>query len=312
MNDSQNNQNNDFKNVNAVVIGELRKDKIGRPILVAELFVIILIVMISLPFLSSMLDDENSSLYKLLHGSSTPVVQTPTNKSEYSDARVKQPLNSQTSMKYGSLILKKFVLSRDKINVTISSYNGILNLDEEAYYLNLYSSSDNLLAHIKLVGEYDNSEKQVSLTSSGLSFNSDMSYKGMVVEMKDSDYPNVSMETDETGIGSFICKKDNRSIEYIFKNNYLIGIKDNVIVNISSQETTDDYLNLKRIYDEKASSLGSVATNEEGIDGFTFSANMDLENYRIPDGIKDYEYYALDTEAKIVHYTETGKGFDCE
>ena len=130
--------------------------------------------------------------------------------------------------------------------------------------------------------------------------------------MKDSDYPSVSMETDETGIGSFTCKKDNRSIEYIFKNNYLIGIKDNVIVNVSSQETTDDYLNLKRIYDEKASSLGSVATNEEGIDGFTFSADMDLENYRIPDGIKDYEYYALDTEAKIVHYAETGKGFDCE
>lgn len=312
MNDGQNNQNKDFKNVNAVVIGELRKDKIGRPILVAELFVIILIVMISLPFVSSMLDNENSALYKLLHGSSTPVTPVQSNKSEYSDAKVKQPLNSQTSMKFNSLILKKFILSGDKINVTLSSYNGILNLDEEAYYLNLYSSSDNLLAHIKLIGQYDNSEKQVTLTSSGLGFNTDMSYKGMVVEMKDSDYPNVEMTTDESGIGSITCKKDNRSIEYIFKNNYLIGIKDNVTVKIADQETSNDYLNLKRIYDEKALSLGKVATNEEGIDGFTFSADMDLENYKVPTTIKDYEYYALDTEAKIVRYAETGKGFDCE
>ena len=130
--------------------------------------------------------------------------------------------------------------------------------------------------------------------------------------MKDSDYPNVEMTTDESGIGSITCKKDNRSIEYIFKNNYLIGIKDNVTVKIADQETSNDYLNLKRIYDEKALSLGKVATNEEGIDGFTFSADMDLENYKVPTTIKDYEYYALDTEAKIVRYAETGKGFDCE
>ncbi len=312
MNDSQNNQNNDFKNVNAIVIGELRKDKIGRPILVAELFVIILIVMISLPFISSMLDNENSAVYKFLHGTQATITHEPAVKSEYSDAKVKQPLNSQTSMKFNSLILKRFILSGDKINVTLSSYNGILNLDEEAYYLNLYSTSDNLLAHIKLTGEYDNTEKEVSLTSSGLSFNSDMNYKGMVVEMQDRDYPDVTMTTDESGIGSFICKRDNRTIEYTFKNNYLIGIKDNVTVLLSNQATAEDYLNLKRIYDEKAANLGNVATNEEGMDGFTFNASLNLENYRVPTTIKDYEYYALDTEAKIIHYAETGKGFDCE
>ena len=314
MNDGQNNQNTDFKNVNAIVIGELRKDKIGRPILVVELFVIIAIVMVSLPFISGMLNDENSSLYKLLHGAPATVtpVSTPTTKSEYSDAKTKQPLNSQTSMKFNSLILKKFILSGNTLNVTLSSYNGILNLDEEDYYLNIYSSSENLLAHIKLIGKYDNSEKQVSLTSSGLSFNANMSYMGNVVVMEEHDYPDVTITSDESGIGSLTCKRDNRSIEYIFKNNYLIGIKDNVTVKVSSQETSDDYLNLKRIYDEKALNLGDVATNEEGIDGFTFSANMDLENYRIPDIIKDYDYYALDTEAKIIHYAETGKGFDCE
>jgi hypothetical protein len=215
-------------------------------------------------------------------------------------------------MKFENLILKKFILSGDKITVTMSSYNGILNLDQKEYYLYLYSSSGNLLSHIKLTGSYDNSEKTVDLTSYGLSFNTNMSYKGKVVEMTDRDYPDVEMYTDESGVGSFTCTMGNRSIEYVFKNNYLIQIKDSYSAKIADQATSDDYLNLKRVYDEKSANLGSVATNEEDDTGFTFTANMDLEAYRIPDSVTDYDYYTLDTEAKIINYAETGKGFDCK
>lgn len=32
----------------------------------------------------------------------------------------------------------------------------------------------------------------------------------------------------------------------------------------------------------------------------------------VPTTVVDYEYYVLDTEAKIIHYALEGKGFDCE
>lgn len=317
MNENQQNQNDNneitnMHNADATVIGELRKEKIGRPILVVELLVIFLVVMIALPFLNEWADDESSGLYKLLHGSSsTPQPVIPV-KHEYEDGSQKQTLNLQTSMKYENLILKRFILGGNKINVTLSSYNGILNLDELPYYIELYSNSNQKLAHIKLTGTYDNAEKTVELTSYGLSFNTNLTYKGMVVNMTDQDYPEVDLSTDESGVGSFICKMDNRAIEYTFKNNYLIGINDTYSVKLAEQNSSDEYLNLKRIYDELANTLGSVATNEENMEGFTFHAVMDLEEYTVPTTIKDYNYYKLDTEAKIIHYAQTGKGFDCK
>lgn len=307
-----NNEVTDMRNVNAEVIGELRKEKIGRPILVIELLVMFLVVMIALPFVRNMMNDETSFVYKFLHKTpSTPVTVNPV-KREYEDGSQKQTLNSQTSMKFENLILKKFILSGNKINVTLSSYNGILNLDEKTYYLELYSNSDQLLAAIKLTGSYDNSEKAVDLTSYGLSFNTNLNYKGMVVEMKDEDYPEVTLSSDETGIGSLVCKMNDREIEYTFKNNNLIGINDTYSVKLSEQKDSQEYLNLKRIYDEKASSLGRVASNEEDDNGFTFKAVMNLERFTIPTSVKDYSYYNLNTQAKVISYAQTGKGYDCK
>lgn len=316
MNNSGENQNNNevtnMRNVNAEVIGELRKEKIGRPLLVIELLVMFLVVMIALPFVRDMMNDETSFIYNLIHKTSnTPVPANPV-KREYEDGSQKQTLNLQTSMKFENLILKNFILSGNKITVTLSSYNGILNLDEKAYYLQLYSNSDQLLAAIKLTGSYDNSEKTVDLTSYGLSFNTNLNYKGMVIEMKDEDYPEVSLSSDETGIGSLVCKMNDREIEYTFKNNNLIGIKDIYSVKLSEQENSQEYLNLKRIYDEKAVSLGSVASNEEGDGGFTFKAVMNLERFTIPADVKDYSYYNLNTQAKVISYAQIGKGYDCK
>ena len=52
------------KDVEPVVIGELRKEKIGRPMIVIELGILFIIVLIGLPIVTSMMNDENSVLYK--------------------------------------------------------------------------------------------------------------------------------------------------------------------------------------------------------------------------------------------------------
>ena len=52
------------RDVEPVVIGELRKEKIGRPMIVIELAVLFVIVLVGLPMINSMMNDENSVLYK--------------------------------------------------------------------------------------------------------------------------------------------------------------------------------------------------------------------------------------------------------
>lgn len=305
----------DPRNVKAEVIGELRKDKIGRPILVIQLFIIFGIVLIGLPIVNSLLNDQSSFLYKMIHPN-TGVVDTPTTpitQNEFLDGSEEQPLQSGTTMKYENIVMKNFSLAGSNVTFDIYSYNGVLNLDKEAYFLEIYSaSSNNLIASVKLTGIYDNQTQRVSLTSYGLSFNGNYTYNGKIVEMTNSDYPTHNINSDESGIGSMVCSMNNRTIEYVFKNNYLIAIRDNQKVILREQKDDTAYLNLKGIYETKASNLGDIARVEEDSDGFVFYTYIDLENYHIPSSVVDYDYYELDTESKVIYFTSKGKGFDCK
>lgn len=305
----------DTRSINAEVIGELRKDKIGRPILVIQLFVIFGIVLIGLPIVNSLLNDQSSFLYKMIHPD-TGIVNTPTppiTQNEFLDGHEEQPLQSGTTMKYENIVMKNFSLAGSSVTFDIYSYNGVLNLDKEAYFLEIYSAStDNLITSVKLTGTYDNQTQRVSLTSYGLSFNGNYTYNGKIVEMTNADYPTHNINSDESGIGSMVCTMNNRTIEYVFKNNYLIAIKDNQKVILSEQKDDNAYLNLKGTYETKASNLGDIASVEEDFDGFVFNTYIDLENYHIPSSVVDYDYYELDTESKVIYFTSKGKGFDCK
>ncbi len=306
----------DPRTIEAEIIGELRKDKIGRPILVVQMFIIFGIVLISLPIFTSLLNNPSSFLYKMFNSngiSDAPVTPSDDKREEFLNGGVEQQLASSTNMKFENIVMRNFTLNGNYLNCEMYSYNGVLNLDKENYFLEIYSSgSKNKIASVKLVGSFDNQVQKVSLTANQLSFNGNYSYVGKIVEMKDADYPSYTVPSDESGVGSMICSMDGRSIEYTFKNNYLISIKDNVKVVLSEQKDSQAYLNLKKSYEDKANNLGVNAEVEEVADGFSFTSVLDLENYKVPSSVIDYNYYLLDTEAKVINYTLNGKGFDCK
>ncbi len=257
----------DPRTIEAEIIGELRKDKIGRPILVVQMFIIFGIVLISLPIFTSLLNNPSSFLYKMFNSngiSDAPVTPSDDKREEFLNGGVEQQLASSTNMKFENIVMRNFTLNGNYLNCEMYSYNG------------------------------------------------NYSYVGKIVEMKDADYPSYTVPSDESGIGSMICSMDGRSIEYTFKNNYLISIKDNVKVVLSEQKDSQAYLNLKKSYEDKANNLGVNAEVEEVADGFSFTSVLDLENYKVPSSVVDYNYYLLDTEAKVINYTLNGKGFDCK
>lgn len=314
-NDATNNNYQDPRTVKAEVLGELRKEKIGKPILVVYMLVLFGLALIALPIVTEMLNDEESALYKLLHGDVGEVVtpQVTTKRPEFLDGSVEQPLKLSTSMKFENIVMKEFELSNGKINCKMYSYNGILDLDNEEYYLEIYSNNKNYVNYIKLTGTYDYQEKKVEFTSNDLSFNKEVSYFGKIVHMTANDYPKVELTSDESGLASFTCKKNNRSIEYVFKNNYLVRIKDNDKQLLKDYEDTK-YLAALDTYRKKAANFGELANVEEVGDGFLYVADIDLEapGFIIPAAVKDPNYYVLDTDVKVVHYAMIGKGFDCE
>lgn len=300
----------DPKNVQAEVIGELRKEKIGRPMIVIELAILFIIVLIGLPIVNSMMQDENSVLYKFLNGSSSTNENITTSQT-YLDGSKEQSLLSTTVMKSGNIVLKNFSVYNNTVKMTISSFNNVINLDEDDYYFEILSSKNNSkLAVVKLTGTYDYQEKTVEFKTL-TNFNSNITYVGKIVLLKDEDYPDYKLATDESGIGSIICKKDAREIEYTFANDKLISIDDTQIITKNGL-TDEEYLNKKSEYDKLVINMEKLATLEETSDGLLYKASIDLEKSTVPTKVVDYNYYAKDTNVNKVHYAMTGKGYDCK
>ncbi len=303
----------DPKTVQPAVIGELRKDRIGKPILVLEMLVMFGIVMVALPLVYTIANDEKSVVYKWLHKDEVIVEEPSNTETKYLDGSVLQLLESSTNMKYNGIVIQAFKLNESTINCRIFSLNEKIDFDEEEYYLEIYSNSQEKIAAIKLSGVYDFTPKDTVLTAGGLTFNSNFKYFGKMVKMTDASYPEVKYEKNAQEIGSFTCTNKNHIIKYTFKNDYLLSI-DETYKFVKSDYDDSTYLELYSEYQTKSKNLGNtVSSTEEDADGFTFKASLDLEHdYKIPETVTDNNYYEKDSKAKVIHYAETGKGFDCK
>ena len=304
----------DPKTVKPEVLGQLRTEKIGNPSMLIAFAAIIAIVLLLLPIGSTMLQNPNSALYKMIYGKQEEVIQDD-KKEEFEDGTKIQELRSDTALKVGNLIIKNFTLSTGTVQCEISSFNGILDLDSEDYYMNLYSSSKeaDLIGYVKLTGkDYDSTTTPVTLYNQSLKFNTTHTYYGKVIKKSgEKDYDAYDVNSDESGIGSITCKRNTREIEYVFENNYLIQINDQVREKVRNYKN-DEYLSLLKTYQDKAKVIGSSATVTEEEEGFTYLAKLNMKGFKLPDGLDDTNYYKENTLAKVIIYSEIGKGYDCK
>ena len=306
----------DAKSIKPEVLGHLRTEKIGNPSMLIAFIAIIVIVLLLLPIGSSMLQNPKSPLYKLLYGGTDVVVDENNTKDEFDDGSSIQLLDSSSNIKYGNLILKNFSLAVGEIQCDIYSYNGILDLDSDSIFMNIYSTNEesSLIGHIKLTGkDYDSTTTRVAFYNPKLKFNQTHSYYGKLTTLKsEADYPSYTVSSDESGIGSVTCKRNTREIEYVFENNYLISINDTVKEKVKNY-SSKNYLLLLKEYQDKADILGiNYASVTEEEEGFTYLSKINLKGYSYPSNFDDTNYYKENTLAKVIVYSQEGKGYDCE
>ncbi len=306
----------DPKTVKPEVLGQLRTEKVGNPGMLIAFLAIIVIVLLILPIGSSMLQNPKSPLYKLIYGSTEVVINEEENENKFDDGSLIQVLDSSSNIKYGNLVMKNFSLAVGEVQCDVYSYNDILDLDDSSIFMNIYSTKeeDSLIGHIKLTGkDYDSTTTRVTFYNPKLKFNQTHTYYGKLTTLKEeSDYPSYTVSSDESGIGSVTCKRNTREIEYVFENNYLIAINDTVTEKVRNY-SSKNYLSLLQEYLDKADILGSkYASVTEEEEGFTYLSKIDLRGYTYPDKFTDTNYYKENTLAKVIVYSEIGKGYDCE
>lgn len=291
-----------------IVLGTLKKDKSSKPVFVFIVLGILIASVFAIPYVEDYLQDPDTLIGKIYH-------------QIFGEEKIDEEetiipkdslfiLNNQTNIKFNNLHLTNISLNDQTITYNLKTLNNTLDLDNNNYYLEIYGSNKNLLERIKLSGNLTSSLEERTFTFQNLRFNSGISYYGKLIILKDDQYEDIILSTDESGIASITCQKSGDKYEYIFENYFLKRI--NHTFTYADTSNLDLYLALFEEYTSLAkniNSLGSTASINENNEGFIFVANLDLEN--LDNNLNNSYYYSFNKQAKIINYDMKLEGFVC-
>ena len=145
-------------------------------------------------------------------------------------------IKDDPKIEYEGLILDEFTYENDVLNYKITNNSGN-EITLSNVYLKLYNSSNVVFKYIPLDMTYpinytNSFSKELSSTLDG--FDVDI--------VEEEDYPEVTLEQDESGISKYVCSSNNNTLEYTFENNKLIKVR-NTIKYESSEEGYNDKFN---------------------------------------------------------------------
>ena len=133
---------------------------------------------------------------------------------------------------------------------------------------------------------------------------------GVIKEISPIDYPKLTLSSDESGLSAIKCDKDNEELEYVFHNNNLIRINEKIKIS----KILEDYENKLQeytIYSNEIINLNGTSKMTESEDTTYVTSLIDLYIYDIKQS-KNYNYYSLNTQPKVINFEMKAKGYDCK
>ncbi len=317
----------DASQLEPVTLGVLRKEKIGNPLLAIELFVMLIVVLLSAGSITQSLTDPNGFLHGIVYGvtgQEIPGTEVIDNNKELNILNMQKLTDESTFIYKNNIMIKNLKITENYMEgVMYTKDKKEIDLDKENYYLLIYPGSSqnesSVQGAFKLVGVITGYETSFKYTLANVKFNSNLSYYGHMIEAdKSYVYPEHEIEMDEVGLGTLTCSKDQRKIVYTFKNKFLITINDNVNYLHSTALSNEIYLAAYKEYETKKNKYGDIASISEGDDGFVYICNIDLEaeKFEYP-ADNDPEYYSQQlsgesSDVDVIYFAMTGKGYDCK
>lgn len=301
-----------MNNNEPIVLGKVKKGSAGKPLVVLIVFLFMGAFVLFLPTIINYFGDNN--IVDLIKNGQ--IIDFFINHDNYTDKKIsnnKTPekeikemlINNKAVLNGKDFTLNNFALTKENIKFTIN-VNKEINFDEKNYYL-ILSQNDKEVSTIKLNDIVTNSMEQTFNFKELL--NDTVGVKGIIKEIKDNEYPSFIVSSDESGLGSLTCQKDNYKIEFILNNNNLIKIKET----LNYLDKGNDYITTFEKYSKivtQINSSNSIATITENISGFVFTTDIDLSIYT--NTYKNNNYYSLNTKTNKINFEMNAKGYDCK
>jgi len=296
-----------------VVLGKVKKGSAGKPLVVIIVFLFIGSIILFLPTIISYFGDysiidlvKNGQIVDFFVNHNLYVDKPMSNNNVNKEDKIKPILiNSKTTLNGNSFTLNNFILTKENIKFTINT-NKQMNFEELYYYL-ILSQNDKEISTIKLTGIISSNLEQT------FKFKEDLidtvGVYGIVKLIRENEYPKFIVSSDESGLGSLTCVKDNYNIEYVLNNNNLIRIKET----LEYRDNGTDYLKTFEEYSSivtRINNSNGIASLTENYSGFIFNSDIDLSTYT--NTTKNYNYYSLNTKTNKIKFEMNAKGYDCK
>ncbi len=302
-------------NNDPITLGKVKKGKTGKPILVLFIFVITGSIVLFLPNILAYFGDysiidliKNGQIIDFFQNHDKYFEESSSNTTPEVNLSENILINSKSNIVYNNVTLSNFDLRSNKITYTITVPTET-NLDELNYYLVLNKDSIEI-ATIKLEGNIKDT-KEVSFKFIK-ELDSTLGINGTLKEIKESDYPQVTLSSDEFGIASLLCKYENEEYDYTFSSNKLTSIRETV--NVTDAKDTDSYRDKYNNYNtlkENILSLNGSASIVENNTGFVFLSIVNLNNTDVS-SLNLSNYYPLNTNPSKISFEMRSKGYDCK
>lgn len=294
-----------MNNNEPIILGKIKKSGASKPILIIIIFLIIGSIILFIPTISNYFGDyniidliKNGEIIDFFKNHDSYINKINDNNNKDVDINKINYINSKTVIKSNGFVLNNFNLTNDNITFNIVREN--IDLDKLQYYLVL-KQNDKEIGVVRITND----------SSINYSFknklNSLVDVVGNIKLYSDNDYPKYNLSSDESGLASLFCDKDNYSYEYIFDNSKLIQIKENY----TYKDNGNNNLYLEE-FDNYTKKVNLIVSNngtsviEENSGGFVFKSDINLKDYN---GEVLYKY---NTSVNKVYFDNVAKGFDCK
>lgn len=291
------------------------------PLLIFFLFVGTIIVF--LPTIQKILAEYKNSKITVSGGVNNPNPNNKDNDNTNNEEITYYDFNNETTISINKLTLNSF--SKNYENNSYYLILTVLNKSNTSYsyneniYIELYNDNGTLLSRNLLEGEKNinpASSTQVKLLINNQAYSE---VTKMVVKTIETDnYPQLNLPENLKEQETLTCTLNNRTMLYTFKDYKLLSIDETLNVLKTTYQDNILYANALAEYRQSSAKRGLLKGVSSSIvdaeDGFTIATKIDSSTISTDDlnTFEEKGFYKKDTEAKVISFEMTGRGFTCK
>ena len=296
-------------------IGTLETKENG-PIVVILIIVFFGLCIIVLPYASTLIQRINDGEVSI----NKPDTKQPSSDDTTNDTKEEieyQKLTTSLSFSIDKYTFNNFVLDSSKgtLSFKVTNAGGDVNMFvKNNYYVELFTSDKKLLQRVKMDNKAVSNTETFTLNVSN-ALKSETAKLIIIRSISKDEYTQVTVSNNK-----LTCTLGSTTLNYTFKTDenkkYLLtNIEEKITVN-SSSSNYEDKLSEYTTRNNTLDKITGVSTDIlPTTNGFSYTESIDLgliDNTNMNKYFKGQEYYALNTEAKVIAFELTASNYNCK